>query len=720
MKNNSFSHLLLLVAFCFCRLIVSAQIEEIALTNNPFLLPNTETKRSGEQQINIYLPINGTVSFCATPELIDDFVDTYTYSMCYGELQGVLEIQDSCVTFTHAGIKSNDRICLEICDTLGNCTEFEVIFSSVDRVSLPFVDDFSTSGPYPDTSLWLDRDVFVNNRLAERPLTIGFATFDGLNANGSPYDSGPGFSDNLTSAFIDLSEESEVYFSFYAQPKGVGIKPRTMDSLVVDFKHPDGSWVRMWQLEGLPNNFPIRDPAPDFSFERWIIPDTFYHDAFQFRFRNKSKNEGLQELWHVDYVRVGENEVTSAAFRDIAFRYPPTSILSPYSSMPADQFAKEEVRRNILSTVNNLDQVDVTMNDPTITISLDGTNLLRRTFIEPVEFWKLSPGVKEFDFDMNDGGSTNYQALQNGLFDALQPGQNYEVLSELAFTRTDEVLGAAKNNRVTAITTFADYYSYDDGTAESAILDQGSTGVRPTKLAMEFHNNEDDVLQGVQFHIPHIEGNSSGQLFYLYIWVDSLSEEPRHQQIAKVYYADNYFDTLQGFTTYDLRDTADQKISIPIPKGKFYIGWEQIDISGQKIPFGYDINSPVGISFLHFNVGQGWAGGASSGLRAGSLMVRPVMGDEEIISTDVINYEPWQDVRIYPNPTNGLLTVETGTVDLQGDIELEVFNLLGQRLLISKLEKFLDLSGLESGSYLVKINDHSLKRTTIRKIFLTK
>lgn len=387
--------------------------------------------------------------------------------------------------------------------------------------------------------------------------------------------------------------------------------------------------------------------------------------------------------------------------------------------MPAYQFAKEEVRRNIVSTVNNLDQVNLTMNDPTITISLDGANLLRRTFIEPVEFWTLSPGVSEFDFDMNDGGSTNYQALQNGLFDALQPGQNYAVVSQLAFTRSDEVLGASKNNRVLATTHFANYYSYDDGTAESAILDRGSTGVRPTKIAMEFHNNEDDILQGVQFHIPHIEGNSSDQLFYLYIWIDSLTEEPNHQQLAKVYYADNYFDTLQGFTTYDLRDSADQKISLPIPKGKFFVGWEQLDISGQKIPFGYDINSAEGISFLHFNVGQGWVNGTSSGLRAGSVMVRPVMGGEEIISTDVINYELWQDVKIYPNPTTGFLTLETGSSDLHADIEVEVYNVLGQRILISKFQKFLDLSNMDSGSYFVKVSDHSLRRTITKKIFLT-
>ena len=54
---------------------------------------------------------------------------------------------------------------------------------------LPFYDDFSYAGPYPNPSLWLDQYVFVNNTKGVAPPTIGVATFDGLNQFGYPYDS---------------------------------------------------------------------------------------------------------------------------------------------------------------------------------------------------------------------------------------------------------------------------------------------------------------------------------------------------------------------------------------------------------------------------------------------------------------------------------------------------------------------------------------------------
>ncbi|MBK8502507.1 MAG: hypothetical protein IPL46_09985 [Saprospiraceae bacterium] len=454
-----------------------AQLQEIGLRVNPALQQTKEHKRADEVPlIKLYLPMGGSVIFCPDEELVDQNTDTIIFSTCQEPYQGIFEIGSFCISYQHTGNRSTDIICLEVCDSNGGCKQYEIAFVSGPVLNLPFVDDFSTHFPYPDSARWLDRDVFVNTTLAERPLTVGVATFDGLDPVGSPYGEKAGFSDNLTSAFIDLSGQTEVYFSFFAQPKGVGINPRARDSLVVDFRSIQGEWVRVWQKEGLPKDVSNNDPAPDFAFNRWIIADSFMHESFQFRFRNKSKNEGLQELWHVDYIRVGGEELTRETFRDIAFRYLPTTILEPYSSMPAHQFEIKEVRRNIISQLNNLDQFDLTMNDPTFTINLGNQTLLRRTFIEPVQAWLLPQGGTSFDFDMNDQGSTNYEQLQSGLFGVIQPGEQYSVLSTLNFTRADEILGATSNNLVQRTTRFANYYSYDDGTAESAIIDRGAPG----------------------------------------------------------------------------------------------------------------------------------------------------------------------------------------------------------------------------------------------------
>ena len=76
-----------------------------------------------------------------------------------------------------------------------------------DSIDLPFIDDFSYAGPYPDRNLWLENKVFINTTMAFNPPSVGVATFDGINYNGKPYGQQGeyGTGDTLTSNFINLS-----------------------------------------------------------------------------------------------------------------------------------------------------------------------------------------------------------------------------------------------------------------------------------------------------------------------------------------------------------------------------------------------------------------------------------------------------------------------------------------------------------------------------------
>lgn len=60
------------------------------------------------------------------------------------------------------------------------------------------------------------------------------------------------------------------------------------------------------------------------------------------------------------------------------------------------------------------------------------------------------------------------------------------------------------------------------------------------------------------------------------------------------------------------------------------------------------------------------------------------------------------NLKLYPNPvSNGLLTIETSSSD---PLDIQFFNMLGQPVLTSKTSKNIDVSGLNSGLYLLKIN----------------
>ncbi|MCF8230423.1 MAG: T9SS type A sorting domain-containing protein [Bacteroidales bacterium] len=118
-------------------------------------------------------------------------------------------------------------------------------------VVLPFFDDFKKSGPYPDTSRWLDNEAFVNKDFGKFSANLGVATLDAIDANGYIYSNAsvfPFLADRLTSRPIRLDSvfepipaaittQDSVYFSFFYQPQGYGDHPQEQDSLVLQFGH---------------------------------------------------------------------------------------------------------------------------------------------------------------------------------------------------------------------------------------------------------------------------------------------------------------------------------------------------------------------------------------------------------------------------------------------------------------------------------------------------
>ena len=76
-----------------------------------------------------------------------------------------------------------------------------------DTLTLPFFDDFSRKGPFPDSTKWADKFVFINNTFTTDQLTAGIATFDLLDETGKIYEGAESWvfrADRLTSRPINL------------------------------------------------------------------------------------------------------------------------------------------------------------------------------------------------------------------------------------------------------------------------------------------------------------------------------------------------------------------------------------------------------------------------------------------------------------------------------------------------------------------------------------
>ncbi|MFN2396355.1 MAG: hypothetical protein ABR597_11770, partial [Bacteroidales bacterium] len=211
---------------------------------------------------------------------------------------------------------------------------------------LPFVEDFSYPGPYPDPILWADSFAYVNPGFALHPKTIGTATFDALNQYGRVYEEASENmfqfeADKLTSQPLRLDSvfdpvpmalnpSDSVLLSFYFQPQGNGSAPRDRDSLVVEFLHTPGyyiedpenpdeeiwiddTWVSVWRAEGSTlQQFLIENDST--WIQRVVIPveeEVYFRSDFQFRFKNyasfplsKTPNNyaGNTSIWNVDYI----------------------------------------------------------------------------------------------------------------------------------------------------------------------------------------------------------------------------------------------------------------------------------------------------------------------------------------------------------------------------------------------------------------------------------
>lgn len=160
--------------------------------------------------------------------------------------------------FSFKSIKAQEVVSgLSINPVLNRDNEIHARIKSDGILTLPFFEDFTRKGAYPDDSKWIDRYVFVNKDFAIDPPNHGVATFDVLDETGNVYSHAsiqPFVADYLTSSVIrldsiftptaqKLSPSDSVYFSFSYQIQGRGDRPEELDSLVLQFGYPSGNMI---------------------------------------------------------------------------------------------------------------------------------------------------------------------------------------------------------------------------------------------------------------------------------------------------------------------------------------------------------------------------------------------------------------------------------------------------------------------------------------------
>lgn len=525
--------------------------------------------------------------------------------------------------------------------------------TSTGNITLPFFDDFyyASYSQYPDQRFWSDSLLYVNTGMARAPLSIGVATFDGLDKRGYPYAPNYSFTatqaypaDTLTSRPINLltfntttlQPSDSVALIFYYQLTGNGDTPEIQDSLMVDFyKAGQGVWSnRTWALRG--NNVPN---ANDTVFKRafiWITDTAFFHDGFKFRFRNKAATNGNFDNWHVDYVYLDKNRsiINDTAWNDLTIGYVPSSFLKNFSAMPWHQFNEYEmatkysnyIRYNGTATVNTtyqytiLDQNNVQVNNA----SYGASNL------PPFKTggWQHNP--------VHSNPSLSYT------FAPMTDSADFTIKHYMLNLGGDINIG---NDTVFQKQRFRNYYAYDDGSCETGYYILGAGG----KMANRYFLNVPDTLRALRIYFDPAGAISVTQGFSFRI---NVFQDGGFGPGLKIY-TDSLMHPKYSTSGHNVFATYTLTSPLPLGAGAHYIGFQQSAGNSGNITVGFDRNTDFSTN-LYYDSGSGWTQSTTKG----SLMMRPVFGkkvEPPVGIKEETKADQW--CHIYPNPSSGYVNI---------------------------------------------------------------
>jgi hypothetical protein len=571
--------------------------------------------------------------------------------------------------------KSQDRSGGSITDTLSLGTE-------------GFLDDFSYEGPYPDTAKWLDNYVFVNRNLSIAPITIGAATFDGVNANGYPYDftAGAGTSgkaDTLTSKPIDLylPGDTTVYFSFYYQAGGRGDYPFTKDSLVLEFKDPSvmsSPWKHVWSTKGLSSQ-PTDSSWKYVSIH--INNPIFLKRGFQFRFSNYATLSGTFDNWHLDYIYLNKNRYAGDSLntiKDVTFIYNTPSLLTTYTAMPWRHYTPAFMRARTLGVLRNNNDADdfgkygykiYDENNAIVSNYLSGALTYSASSII-----KVSPSVDSLFIIPALTGRTRYRM------------ESYLIGSP------DRIL---KNDTVSHTQEFHNYFSYDDGTAETSY---GLAGYLHAQIAEKFTLSVSDTLRCIDIYFNPQLTNDNQYTFNLKVWSVAGSGAPGLVIFTSI---DSLYKPLYNQTGHNHFTRYYLEKPVYLTAGtSFFIGFDQNTV--YPINIGWDKNNNTQYS-IYYNTSGSWSHPADKG----SLMMHPVFGSaSEVVGIetplDIVNNK----ILVYPNPANDKLYIHFENEMEFKTISFEIVDIYG-RIISRKSVKNsegIDLSSVSNGVYFIRIS----------------
>ncbi len=560
------------------------------------------------------------------------------------------------------------------------------------EVRLPFFDDFSDYCGAPAADRWAGGGAMVNTGFGQKAPTVGMLTLDAYDGEGRLYPQASTSlfpADTVTSLPLrldSLTAADSVVLSFYYLPGGgsgnlwerVGDTPEDHDSLFLDFYvASDSLWRTVWSRGGVSVDSLLATTGRSWQYVTVALIDSVYFDStFRFRFRNycsiedngKTGMAGGGDQWNIDYVLLdsGRTAMATPVFRDVAFVEPAVSMLANYNAMPARQFRPADMAATMHTVITNLYSSALATQYGYAVVDSQGDTLYRYDG----GYENAPPFLPAGSYQTAPAHAAPPVAYTFEQSDSLR---EYTVVHMVREGVGGD--GRQQNDTVRFRQSFADYYAYDDGSAENG-YGLTSTASR-LYLAYRFDLNVQDTLTAVDMMFnPTLRDENEHVQFYITVW------RAEDGKPGTVLYHDDVRRRPQA-GAYN-RYMLEHSVTVD---GSIFVGFEQVGNDYINIGFDRNTNSSDRIYYLTSTEWQ-------QSILRGSLLLRPCFGQR---ATEAIGtVEAQSGITVTPNPAHGRVTV----VGLPEGSTVRLYDLQGRLVLVSR-GTTVDVSGLK-GLYLLQ------------------
>lgn len=559
-------------------------------------------------------------------------------------------------------------------------------------VNLPFFDDFATDCLNP--ALWRQEGgAQVMPDVSPLAPTVGVLTLDAIDAAGNLYEQASTSlfpADTATSLPLrldSLAPSDSVVLSFYYLPGGgygnmwerVGYAPDRQDTLFLEFYSPaDSEWNMVWCSGGISVDTLIARTGHGWQYVAVAITDSVYFDSmFCFRFRNyasleatpKAGKAGNCDYWHIDYVVLDTGRsVVETAVRDVAFAAPAQSFLRDYRVMPYRQYTAADMATATEVKITNRYSSPLASRYAYSVQDSNGNEL----YLYDGGYENAPPYMPNGTYQTAAAHATPPIAYSFPLMTAPETFTIVHTVREGAIGDDFRL-----NDTIRYRQEFANYYAYDDGTAENGYSLTSPSS--PLLLAYRFDLNVEDTLTAVDLYFNSTLNDANAAIpFYIMLWSEGSDGKP-----SEVLYRDQERRraTTGGYHRYMLETPT-------VVSGNVFVGFEQVGNDFINLGFDRSLNSSSRIYYFTDSV---W----SQSFLSGSLMIRPCFGSAATLGVERQAMEP-VEWRVYPNPASDRVTV-SGEVAV-----IELYDMQGRRVAVSR-QQVVEVGHCPEGLYLVRV-----------------